>query len=352
LTGSAAQPRHVARAAGLRWIDDSLPGIRRERAGARFRYVTVTGRPLKDARTLRRIADLAIPPAWTDVWISPLVNSHLQATGRDARRRKQYRYHPGWQEARDQTKYHRMVAFGAALAKIRKQVQRDLSSPGLSRERVLAAVVRLLDVTLIRVGNEEYARENRSYGLVTMQARHLDLGGSRISLRFKGKSGVRHEVKVTDRRVARVLEHTADLPGEQLFEYADEDGAVRQVTSDDVNDYLRAISAEEFSSKDFRTWAGTVLAACELRELGPAGSKTALKRQTVEAIKRVSRRLGNTPAVCRRCYVHPDVLEAYADGTLLSVRLRAHSDIAANDGLREEEKAVLRLLRTRRRRAA
>jgi DNA topoisomerase I len=342
-----------ARAAGLRWVDDSIPGITREAGGSTFRYRDPDGRLIRDAETLQRIRDLAIPPAWTDVWIATIPDAHLQATGRDARRRKQYRYHPRWHEVRDETKYHRMIAFGESLQRIREQVDRDLARPSLSRQRVLAAVVRLLDVTLIRVGNDEYAKENSSYGLVTLTGRHVDISGPNIQFRFKGKAGVRHNVEVADRRVARVLQRTQDLPGEQLFEYLDPDGEVRRITSEDVNAYLRDITGEEFSSKDFRTWAGTVLAACALHELGPFGSRTEAKRQTVQAIKEVSRRLGNTPAVCRRCYVHPDVLSAHADGSLLKLRLRSRgSAVAAQHGLREEERAVLRMLRKRLQQAA
>ncbi|HKR98857.1 MAG TPA: DNA topoisomerase IB [Candidatus Dormibacteraeota bacterium] len=344
--------RRSARAAGLRWVDDGIPGIQRERAGAHFRYRAPDGRVIDDSETLQRIAELVIPPAWTDVWISPIANAHLQATGRDARRRKQYRYHPRWREVRDETKYHRMVAFGGALPDIRAHVDRDLSKPGLPRERVLAAVTRLLDVALLRLGNDEYAKQNGSFGLVTLQARHIDVSGSRITFRFKGKSGVAHNVRIHDRRVARVLERTLDLPGERLFEYLDSDGAVRHVDSDDVNEYLREISGEEFSSKDFRTWAGTVLAATALRESGPFSSEREAKRQTVDAIKRVSSQLGNTPAVCRRCYIHPDVLSAHADGSLLKLRLRANGEAEVKNGLREEERAVLRLLRKRLKRAA
>jgi DNA topoisomerase-1 len=341
-----------AKAAGLRWVDDSTPGIRREPWGTRFRYIDPGGKVIKDSDALRRMASLVIPPAWTDVWISALPNSHLQATGRDARGRKQYRYHPRWREVRDETKYHGMLAFGEALPAIREQVDRDLSKPGLPRERVLAAVVRLLDVTLIRVGNEEYTRENGSFGLVTLQARHVEIEGAKISFRFKGKSGVRHSVDLEDRRVARVLDRCMDLPGEELFEWAAEDGEVRQITADDVNGYLRDITGQDFSSKDFRTWAATVLAACALHELGPFETKHEAKRHTVEAIQRVSRRLGNTPAVCRRCYVHPDVLDAHADGSLWKVRMRTDSAVKSRNGLREEERAVLRLLRKRLKQAA
>jgi DNA topoisomerase-1 len=359
LTGAAVaervappeESRASARAAGLRWIDDGRPGIRRERAGSRFRYLGPDGDAVRDPETLQRIADLAVPPAWTDVWISPDPNSHLQATGRDARRRKQYRYHPRWREVRDETKYHRLVEFGEALPALRARVDRDLVRPGLPRERVLAAVVRLLDVSLVRVGHEEYARENGSYGLVTLHGRHVDVRGANIRFRFRGKSGVSHDVDVRDRRVARVIDRCLDLPGEELFDYVDDAGAVRKVSADDVNEYLHELSGRDFTSKDFRTWAGTVLAACALRELGSFTSPREGRRLTVQAIKRVSERLGNTPAVCRRCYVHPDVLDAHVDGSLLRLRIREDGSRRGRPAMRPEERAVLRLLRDRLRRS-
>lgn len=307
------------------------------------------GRIVTDAPTLQRIADAAIPPAWTDVWISPIANGHVQATGRDARRRKQYRYHPRWREVRDEQKYARMVDFGTALPRIRERVAADMGRQGLSRERVLAAVVRLLDLTYMRVGNDEYAKENNSYGLTTLRDRHVDVRGARIAMRYRGKSGVRHEVFLEDRRLARILARCQDLPGEELFEWRDTDGELHAVTADDVNDYLREISGGDFTSKDFRTWAGSVLAGSALVAVGPAESKTASTRQIVAAIKQVSGQLGNTPAVCRRCYVHPDVLASYADGTLVAVKTaggaRGRPGAAA---LSDEERAVLRLLRSKR----
>ena len=334
----------TARQAGLRWVDDSLPGIRRLGEPGRFRYVDAQGRAVRDVETLQRISDIAIPPAWTDVWICPNANGHIQATGRDARRRKQYRYHQRWREVRDEQKYDRMLEFAKALPGIRARVARDLSLPGLPRERVLAAVVRLLDVTFIRVGNDEYAKENQSFGLTTLRNRHVEVQGSRIRFRFKGKSGVHHTVSVEDRRLARILNRCQDLPGEQLFEWVDDEGEPHTIESDDVNEYLREISGKEFTSKDFRTWAGTVLALCALHEIGPSSSKTEMKRQVVHAIGQVSKRLGNTPAVCRRCYVHPDVLSAYADGRLLKLRLGTRRITSSENGLRNEERAVLRLL--------
>jgi DNA topoisomerase I len=346
-----AETKQSARAAGLRWVDDSTPGIRRQGSPGSFRYVDPDGHVIRDAGTLQRISDIAIPPAWTDVWICPSANGHIQATGRDARRRKQYRYHPRFREVRDERKYDRMIAFGEALPSIRSRVDADLRRPGLPRERVLAAVVRLLDVSFMRVGNDEYARENQSFGLTTLRARHVDIHGSRIQFRFKGKSGVRHVVSVEDRRLARILDRCQDLPGEELFEWLDEQGETHPVSSDDVNEYLRDIAGDAFSSKDFRTWAGTVLALCALRDAEPPSTVRANRRQVLEAIKQVSARLGNTPAVCRRCYVHPDVLDAYADGSLLKLRLRVKGTAPGN-GLRDEEKAVLRLLRSDRQRTA
>ena len=341
------QPEVAARAAGLRYVDDRMAGIRRVRRGSSFGYVDARDRPVRDPETLQRIRQLVIPPAWTDVWICPLPHGHLQATGRDARGRKQYRYHARWREVRDETKYHRMLAFGDALPAIRRRVVDDLAQPGQPKTRVLAAIVRLLDVTLIRVGNEEYAKENRSYGLTTMRARHVDIDGSRIRFDFRGKSGVHHVVDVEDRRVARVLERCVDLPGQDLFQYTDEAGTRQPLGSDDVNEYIREAAGGDFSTKDFRTWAGTVLAACALHASGPFESEREARRQVVEAIAGVSRRLGNTPAVCRRCYVHPDVLEAHADGSLLRIRLRAAAAPPPDHGLSPPERAVLRLLRGR-----
>ena len=342
------QPEVCARTAGLRHVDDGMPGIRRLRRGGGFAYVDAGDRPVRDAATLQRIRHLAIPPAWTDVWICPLPTGHLQATGRDARQRKQYRYHDRWREVRDQTKYHRMIAFAQALPAIRRRVAADLARPGLPRERVLAAVVRLLDTALIRVGNDEYSRQNGSYGLTTMRSRHVDVDGARIRFDFRGKSGVHHLVDIDDRRVARVLQRCADLPGQELFQYVDEDGTSQPLSSDDVNAHLRDISGSDFTTKDFRTWAGTVLAGCALHRLGPPGSVREARCQVVEAIAEVSRQLGNTPAVCRRCYVHPDVLAAHAEGSLHRLRPGdGGAQAGAAGGLSGEERAVLRLLRSR-----
>ena len=339
-----------ARAAGLRYVYDGAPGIRREpKPGGGFRHIGVDGRAIRRAAEIQRIAHLAVPPAWTDVWICPVPNGHIQATGRDARGRKQYRYHERWREARDATKYERIVAFGEALPRIRARVDSDLRRPDLSRERVLATIVRLLDTTYIRVGNEEYARENRSFGLTTMRDRHVEVDGSRLRFQFRGKSGKQHTVGITDRRVARVITRLQELPGQQLFQWQDDDDAVHGVESDDVNAYIRDAAGEDFTAKDFRTWAGTVLAAWALQELGEYASQTQAKRHVVEAVESVARHLGNTPAVCRRCYVHPEVISAHLDGALLAnLGRRAEETLAQSlDDLSGREAAVLAFLRRR-----
>jgi len=332
-------PESSARAAGLRYVSDREPGFARRRRGRGFQYTDAKGGPLSNEQ-VQRIEALAIPPAWTDVWICRSANGHLQATGRDARGRKQYRYHPRWTEVRDDTKYHRVLAFAKALPKIRRRVEKDMSRKALSRERVIATVVHLLDTTNIRVGNDEYARDNRSFGLTTMRERHVEVNGSNITFRFRGKSGKMHDVELTDPRAARVVKRCEELPGQELFQYLDDEGEVVDVGSDDVNGYIQDVSGGDFTAKDFRTWSGTVLAAWALQELGEFSSKTQAKRQVVEAVKSVSAELGNTPAVCRRCYVHPEVLDAHLGGTLGDV-LRKKT---ARAGLTAHEAAVLALL--------
>lgn len=335
---------------GLRYVSDAGPGIRRAaKPGGGFRYAGVDGRSIRSAAEIQRIAQLAVPPAWTDVWICPLPNGHIQATGRDARGRKQYRYHERWRAARDATKYERTIAFGEALPRIRVQVARDLRRNDLSRERILATIVRLLDTTYIRVGNEEYARENRSFGLTTMRDHHVDVRGSMLHFRFRGKSGKQHNLGVRDRRVARVVTQLQELPGQQLFQWQDDEGDIHGVESGDVNGYIREAAGDDFSAKDFRTWAGTVLAAWALEELGEYASLTEAKRHVVEAVESVARHLGNTPAVCRRCYVHPEVITAHLDGTLLSnLERRAEETLAESlDDLTSREAAVLAFLRRR-----
>jgi DNA topoisomerase-1 len=343
-----ADARAVARAAGLRYTTDARPGITRRRAGRGFSYRDAEGRIVRDREVLARVRRLAIPPAWTDVWISPWPNGHLQATGRDQRGRKQYRYHPDWRSRRDVDKFDRMLAFAAALPRIRERCDADLALPGLPRDKVLAAVVRLLELTLIRVGNDEYARLNRSFGLTTLRDRHARIEGSAIRFRFRGKSGRAHEVGLRDRRLARVIARCQELPGQELFQYLDEDDQVRDVTSDDVNAYLREIGGGQFTAKDFRTWAGTVLAYRALRALGPAEDRP-VRGHVVAAIRETADRLGNTPAVARGSYVHPAVLEAYLDGAIGGALVEAAED-EADPPMRAdpaEERAVVRLLRQR-----
>jgi len=339
-------PLASARAAGLRYVSDARPGIQRRCFGKGFRYVTADGKPLHDAETLQRIRSLAIPPAWTRVWICPIPNGHLQATGRDARGRKQSRYHPRWRQVRDETKYERMIPFGDALPVIRKQVEEDLALPGLPRAKVLATIVRLMETTCIRVGNEEYARANHSYGLTTLRNRHVEVRGGTITFDFKGKSGIHHTIDVENRKLARIVQRCLDLPGYELFQYLDEEGQRHSVDASDVNEYLRQITSQPFTAKDFRTWAGTVLAAMLLREFEPFESETQAKRNVVEAIKAVAKRLGNTPAVCRKCYIHPAVLDHYLSGTMLkAIETEVAKEVDRQlHALREEEFALLRLL--------
>jgi DNA topoisomerase-1 len=338
-----------ARAVGLRHISDEKPGIRRERNGKGFHYVDPTGKVLHDEETLGRIKALAIPPAWTDVWICLDASGHLQATGRDDRRRKQFRYHPRWRGIRDETKYARMIAFARALPKIRRRVKKDLALKGLPRNKVLAAVVQLLEVSLIRVGNDEYARENNSFGLTTMRNKHVDVNGSTLRFHFRGKSGRWHDVDIHDARLAKIVERCQDLPGQELFQFVGEDGERRDVKSEDVNDYIREMSGQDFSAKDFRTWAGTVLAAMALQEFKKFDTKTQARKNIVAAIESVAKKLGNTPAVCRKCYIHPNVLDSYLEGTLLeTLKQRAEKVLSRSlRGLSAEEAAVLELLQQR-----
>jgi len=334
--------------AGLRHSSDDRPGITRRRAGRGFTYRDADGVRVGDPETLARIKRIAIPPAWTDVWICPAPNGHLQATGRDARGRKQYRYHARYRARRDTAKFERLIAFARALPAIREQVDRDLARPGLPREKVLAAVVRLLELTLIRVGNDEYARLNRSFGLTTLQDRHAVVDGSAIRFRFRGKSGKQQEVGLRDRRLATVVRRCRDLPGRELFQYVDADGEPRDVASDDVNEYLGAI-APGFTAKDFRTWAGTVLAYRALRALGKGATDREKQRNVAEAVQAAADNLGNTPAVARQAYVHPAVVDAYLDGGIRSALVRAAEDEDAAPGATtpDEERAVAALLRAR-----
>jgi DNA topoisomerase-1 len=337
-------PEASAAVAQLRYVRDAEPGIRRQRSRHAFRYTLPDGRPVRDLDTLRRIKRLAIPPAGTDVWICTRPEGHLQAVGRDAKGRKQYRYHPRWREVRDETKYLRMVAFGRALPQIRAQVARDMAVPGLPRDKVLATVVRLLEATCIRVGNEEYARKNRSFGLTTLRSQHVKVHGSTLRFEFRGKGGKQHEVGVADRRLARIVAECRELPGYELFQYVDDDGARQTIDSSDVNDYVRRVSGQDFTAKDFRTWSGTVSAARELSTRAAEGER-ATKRTFAEAIATVAGQLGNTPTICRRCYVHPAVIDAFTRGQLAEQlgppRRGRGSD---GSGLPREEAAVLRLL--------
>jgi DNA topoisomerase-1 len=339
----AAANKASAGAAGLRYVTDDRPGITRRRRGKGFQYIAPGGGRVAQ-KQIERIKRLAIPPAWTDVWICPDPNGHLQATGRDARKRKQYRYHPDWRATRDKTKYDRMVAFGEALPKIRRRVSRDLRRRKLDQRRVVAAVVHLLDTTNIRVGNEHYARENNSFGLTTMRDRHVDVHGSKVEFSFRGKGGKWQQVELSDPRVARVVRRCEGLPGQQLFQYLDEEGDVVDVNSEDVNDYLREITGDEFTAKDFRTWSGTVVAAWALEELGEHTSDREARRQIVDAVKSVAEELGNTPAVARRSYVHPYVFESHLGGKLQTL-LNKESKRKNHAGLTGHEAAVLALLR-------
>jgi DNA topoisomerase-1 len=342
-------PVESAHRVGLRYVSDEMPGIAREHAGKGFRYRFPTGDLVHEPEVLRRIKSLAIPPAWTQVWICPDPSGHLQATGRDDRGRKQFRYHPRWREIRDETKYNRMLAFGRALPRLRQRVNRDLRRPGLPREKVLATVVRLLEVSLIRVGNKEYARENDSFGLTTMRDRHVDVYGSTLRFHFRGKAGKWHDVDIRNARLAKIVKQSQELPGQELFQYVDDDGSRQTVDSNDVNQYLREISGSDFTAKDFRTWAGTVLGAMALREFEQFDSKAQAKKNITHAIEKVAERLGNTPAVCRKCYVHPEVINSYLDGTLLeTLKQRAEQQLRRSLGrMSGEEAAVLALLRQR-----
>ena len=335
------EPIESARAAGLRYVSDRSPGIRRKRAGKGFMYRNSEGRTVDDRDTIRRIKGLAVPPAWTDVWICPNPHGHLQATGRDARGRKQYRYHLRWREVRDAVKYDRMVAFAAALPEIREQTDRDLERPGMPREKVLAAIVRLLEETRIRVGNEEYRKENGSFGLTTLRNRHVEVIGSDVHFSFRGKSGKLHRVDLQDRRLARILKRFLEIPGQELFQFLDESGEAKPIDSADVNAYLRDISGEDFTAKDFRTWAGTILAARFLCETITRPNTRGAKEQLVRAIARVADELGNTPAVCKKGYIHPAVIAAYLAGGLKPVNEKDDVDPYQ---LSAEERSLLALL--------
>jgi DNA topoisomerase-1 len=343
------EPREAAEEAGLRYVSDESPGIVRRRAGKGFSFRLPKGGAVKDAATLQRIRALAIPPAWTQVWICPHADGHIQATGRDAKGRKQYRYHPRWREVRDASKYDHMLEFAKALPAIRARVEEHMRLPGLCREKVLATVVHLLETTLIRVGNDDYAKQNESFGLTTLQDEHVEVDGAELRFAFKGKSGKTWQLGVKDRRVARIVRACQDLPGQELFQWRDAEGEVRDVTSADVNAYLREISGHPITAKDFRTWAGTVLAALALREFERFDTKAAAKRNVKQAIERVAARLGNTPTICRKCYVHPAVLDGYLEENLvLEMEAEARAELQGElANLRPEEGAVLAMLLAR-----
>jgi DNA topoisomerase I len=341
-------PADSAEEAGLRYVSDDRPGYSRKANGNNFEYFDTEGKRIRDEQRLLRIKRLAVPPAWTHVWICPSPNGHLQASGRDARRRKQYRYHERWREVRDENKFARLADFAKALPQIRKRVQHDIKLPGLPREKVLATVVRLLERTFIRIGNDEYARQNKSFGLTTIKDRHVTVRGAHLRFRFRGKSGRQHEVDMRDGQVAKIVSKLQDLRGQELFQYINENGEIRDVRSQDVNDYLREITNEDFSAKDFRTWAGTLLSALALNVQGGFETKGQAKANIKTAICAVAELLGNTPAICRRCYVHPAVVEAY----LASTRIPGLSQAMQKSGnrqLRLAEAAVLRFLRSQNR---
>ena len=342
-------PREAAREVGLRYVDDAKPGLTRKRSGKGFHYIDADGQTVRDKALIARIKALAVPPAYTDVWICRHANGHIQATGRDDRGRKQYRYHPEFRQAREATKFHRIMAFADALPGIRARIDADMRKRGLPREKVLATVVHLLESTLIRVGNDDYARSNKSYGLTTLRNRHVEVAGSELRFRFKGKGGKEWSLSIRDRRVARIVKSCQDLPGQDLFQYLDGDDTRRDVTSSDVNDYLREITQQDITAKDFRTWAGTVLAALALREFENFDSQAKAKRNVRDAIEAVAARLGNTPTICRKCYIHPQVLDCYLEGALLLQVKDAVEDELAEElhALNPEEAAVLSLLRNR-----
>lgn len=340
----STESEEAARAAQLRYVNDSRPGLRRRVAGTGFTYIDGQDTPVEDEAVLARIRALAIPPAWTDVWICKLSYGHLQASGRDARGRKQYRYHARWRKVRDEAKYDRVLNFGAALPRIREGVEAHLRLPTLTREKVLAIVVRLLEATFIRVGNEEYARTNKTFGLTTMKDRHVKVEGAQIRFRFRGKSGKEHEITLANRRIARLVKSCQDLPGQDLFQYIDRDGEPQPIDSGDVNAYLREIAAEDFTAKDFRTWAGTLLTTHFLDEYPAVESVTAAKAACANAVAGVARKLGNTPAICRKCYIHPALLTGFLEEERLALWKKISAAANERAGLSREEVALLRYL--------
>lgn len=345
----STDPVQMAENAGLIYMNDRKPGIRRKLKGDHFVFFGVSGKAITDEKEIKRIRALAVPPAYKDVWICPKPNGHLQATGIDAKGRKQYRYHARWREVSDETKYNKMIAFANALPSIRKRIKKDIALTGMPKEKVLAAVVHMLEITLIRVGNEEYARDNKSFGLTTFRNRHVDVEGTKVSFKFRGKSGQNHTISFSDRRLAKIVKQCRDIPGQDLFEYLNEDGEPVSVTSTDVNEYLNSITQEHFTAKDFRTWAGTVLAVFALQEFEHFDSEVQAKKNIVQAIEKVAKKLGNTPSVCRKCYIHPEVITAYLDGQLLeTIKQRAEQELIHElSDLTPEEAAVLAFLQLR-----
>ena len=336
-----ADPLASAKAAHLRYVTGEGPGILRKRRGKAFSYIGPDSKLVRDNATLKRIRALVIPPAWRNVWICPSENGHIQAIGRDARDRKQYRYHARYREVRDETKFTRMLAFGAALPKIREQVNKDLSLPALPQRKVVAAIVRLLDETCIRIGNEEYAKTNQSFGLTTLRDRHADIRGQSVRFHFRGKSKQEHDITLRDRRLARIVKRCQDLPGQELFQYQLDTGEHAKVDSADVNEYLREITEEDFTAKDFRTWHGTGHMARQLAALGPASSEREIKQNIVQAVKETAQHLGNRPAACRKYYIHPAVFDSYTEQTIFAV-MKA----APKGKLNQLEMAVLRIVRS------
>jgi len=342
MSKAAANPIESAKHVGLRYVSGEVPGITRRKKGRGFAYFTANGALVRQDATLKRIRALAIPPAWTRVWICPQAEGHLQAVGRDARGRKQYRYHPLYREVRDQVKFDRMESFGTALAKIRRRIRRDLKLPGMPKLKILAAIVRLLDETCVRVGNDEYTRSNGSYGLTTLHNKHAAIRGANLRLHFRGKSGQAQDVTLHDDQLARIVKRCQDLPGAELFQYQSESGELQSIGSGDVNDYLREITGEDITAKDFRTWHGTGHMFSHLKEIGPAESESEAKRNIVAAIKATAAKLGNRPATCRKYYIHPAVIESYL--TKQMFRLRP-PESAPGTALHSEEVAVLHLLK-------
>ena len=342
-------PEEIARLAGLIYVNDQKPGFQRRRRGKKFQFIDLNGKTIKDPKEIQRINSLAIPPAYEEVWICSKKNGHLQATGRDAKGRKQYRYHNLWREVSDQTKYHKMLAFAQTLPRIREQIDIDLALKGMPKEKILAALVQLLQLTLIRVGNEVYVKENKSFGLTTLRNRHVAVQGTKITFKFRGKSKQDHNISISHRRLAKIIQTCKELPGQDLFEYLDDSGQTTPITSTDVNNYLRSITNDNFTAKDFRTWAGTVAAVFALHEFPSYTTETEARKNIVQAVQKVSKILGNTPAVCRKSYIHPEVLHTYLDGSLRDtiencIKKKPPKSIEA---LTQEEQAVFSFLKAR-----